>query len=91
MLHKNIPYRRHQESKKKKWVRKKWSDWFGHDMPDKLVGITAKTPHPCSGICCGNRRKYEGKTLDEIRNELDLKDEIKEIEEYNDEDKKMVK
>lgn len=68
MLHKNIPYRRHQEFKKKEWVRRKWADWFGNDMPDKLVGITARTPHACSAICCGNRRRYEGRTLDEIKN-----------------------
>jgi len=49
-------------------------------MPDKLVGITARTPHSCSGICCGNRRKYEGETLDEIRSELELQDQLEELE-----------
>lgn len=79
MLHKNIPYRRHQDLRHKKEAKRRFFDWWGKNPDPVLVGIYATTPHPCSCLGCGNERKYSGVTLDEIRNYLDLKDELEEI------------
>lgn len=60
-------FRIHQEAKKKRKIKKKFSHWFGEYMSDRRVGMFAKTPKMCSCFMCGNRRKHQGPTLQEIR------------------------
>ena len=36
----------------------------------RMIGILARTPHPCSCISCGNpRHHFGGRTIQEIRND----------------------
>ncbi len=103
MLHKNIPYRRYQESKHKKeaverlkeidnWTQynnpfwlggRKW--WYNESarIPmwerEEYIGFWATTPQPCSCMGCGNQRKYEGETRQEIFSYLEMQEELKEI------------
>ncbi|MCK5017920.1 MAG: hypothetical protein KAS32_12745 [Candidatus Peribacteraceae bacterium] len=42
-----------------------WSD--DEKETKKALGIRAKTQKLCSGYCCGNRRKYDGISLNEKR------------------------
>ena len=34
----------------------------------RFLGICINTPHPCSCYLCSNRRKHDGPTLQEIKN-----------------------
>jgi len=49
--------------------------WGGNNNPKRL-GILNNTPKNCSCIGCGNERKYDGETRQELRHtlkqELDL-------------------
>lgn len=38
---------------------------LGIDFRDaRWIGESARTPHPCSGLCCGNPRRYgEGEAV----------------------------
>jgi len=80
LLHKNFPYRRHQEWKHKQEARNRWFKWFGYDMPDKMVGILSTTPQVCSCWMRGNKRDREKDTRQEIASYLEMKEELAEGE-----------
>jgi hypothetical protein len=52
-------------------VKKYYSGWAGKDP--KKTGLVAHTKKLCSCLACGNRRKYEGETLQEKKVILDEK------------------
>ena len=39
--------------------------------PGKAMARFKEQPQCCSGMCCGNQRRWQGQTLQEIRNQLD--------------------
>ncbi len=45
--------------------------WSGNNNPKRL-GILTNTPKICSCIWCGNKRKYEGRTIPELQHSLDF-------------------
>jgi len=52
-----------KKAKMRRVIRDTWFQSMGVslDKNDKFVGKMAATPHPCSGMCCGNpRRHYKG-------------------------------
>lgn len=59
-------FRRFQEIKKKKWVKRVISHW--RPLDESTIGFIAHTPHSCSCHMCGNPRKHwKAKTLQEIK------------------------
>lgn len=63
-------YRIKQAQLKKREARKRAID-NGWSTSDKHIGMLATTPHPCSAQCCGNCRKYEGPTIQELKHTID--------------------
>lgn len=57
--------RRHQRERIK--VRRRF--FWGRDLraDPKAASMVVDTPKPCSCLLCGNRRKYIGPTLQELR------------------------
>ena len=54
---------RRKKAKIRKMMKETWCCPTGVrlDKNEKFVGRMAHTPHPCSGMCCGNpRRHYKG-------------------------------
>lgn len=68
----NSARRRHHYKRLQKKRRRFWLVWdlfnrFDHNP--RTLGMLTRTPHPCSGNCCGNPRKYfNQKTIQERRN-----------------------
>ena len=66
---------RNKKEKIKKIIKETWGD--SQKMKEsilndpKFIGKMAHTPHPCSRHCCGNARKWAGKTLQEIKKDID--------------------
>lgn len=60
------PYRRFQIEQAKRRARariRRWTTWhaeWGPGVEERLVGIYARTPKPCSCIMCGNPRRHFG-------------------------------
>jgi len=72
-------FRRHQERKHKREAIERLKEWsiFDETWQDpRNIGVMATTPQRCSCIGCGGQRKWEGMTLDEKRNYLNLLDEL---------------
>ncbi|MBC8427270.1 MAG: hypothetical protein H8D97_00070 [Proteobacteria bacterium] len=64
--------RRHHKERLKRTRRNYWAmDWNRKynqlEVENKLIGIVINTPHPCSKMCCGNQRQYEGSPIRELR------------------------
>ncbi len=59
-------FRMHENWKAKKEAGYRIQQWFpyGAEICDdrRFIGKWARTPHPCSCMGCGHRRKWEGKT-----------------------------
>jgi hypothetical protein len=55
--------RRHHRQRimQKRWRR---CDWLKAIKPEN-VGKYIDTPHPCSEMCCGNQRRWQGPTRQE--------------------------
>lgn len=83
MSRRNRAERRHQAKRAKQRARRhiqaNWS-WDHeeryHGIDEDEVGIRARTPKDCSGPCCGNQRKYHGRTHKELAAEADTQDQI---------------
>ena len=64
-------YTRHREQTERARTRKRLMRRFEHHpewLTDRVVGIESKSPHLCSGMCCGNPRKWFGmKSVQERR------------------------
>ena len=71
-------FRRHQMWKHKREAMECLKQWTVDTawIDNKQIGMSARTPKMCSYACCGNSRRYYGRTRQEIWNELDLLDEI---------------
>jgi len=84
--------RMYLEKKKKQAKRRleRWSKGLDVSEPNPTsIGRVARTPAQCSEYCCGNPRNHYGngaKTLDEIKAELELEEEIKLLESASDYD-----
>ncbi len=66
--------RRHHRERLKKKRKDYWAMGFNRDhdqlepeVEEKLMGMIVNTPHPCSKMCCGNKRQYEGSPMREKR------------------------
>lgn len=67
-------FRRHQAARWKARARRRTKllsyDWYARrqEPSDRIVGLNYQTRVMCSGLCCGNPRKWFGhRTLQEIR------------------------
>ncbi len=59
--------RRHHTARLKH-VRQQYWGYDLFEMSPRQQGIVVTTPHPCSGLCCGNARKWLGeRTVQERR------------------------
>jgi hypothetical protein len=57
-------YTRHHDERWKKRVKR----YFVFTATPRARGMMARTPKPCSGPCCGNRRRHFGeRTVQERR------------------------
>ena len=65
-----LAFRRHQESKKKQWIKKNFSRYFYNGLNKTVIGIRAHTPANCSCHMCGNQRAYWGDSLYDKRQKL---------------------
>lgn len=62
-------FRRFQELKKKKWVKRIFSRW--RPLDEGNIGFLAHTPQNCSCHMCGNPRKHwKDKTMQEKKADL---------------------
>ncbi len=60
-------FRRHHLQRKKDNI-KHWNWWNMEYLKDpRVMGIHARTPKRCSCDICGNMRKWEGKTYQEVK------------------------
>ena len=59
----------------------RWS-WITADGErfHRLIGIGAKSRKPCSNYCCGNRRKFEGRSLQERKNYDNYLSQLEELQ-----------
>lgn len=57
--------RRHQEERIKRKVAAYYSGWPATNP--RFLGKVAHSRALCSGMCCGNRRRYEGERISEKR------------------------
>ena len=57
-------------------IQQKRSYWWGRDISNDCIalGKVVKTPKPCSCLVCGNERKYSGKTMQERKSDIELKE-----------------
>ena len=56
-----LAHRHHTEALAKAKAKARIKDVCGEKDPSaQRIGITAHTPHPCSGPCCGNPRRHFG-------------------------------
>lgn len=89
----NRPWRRAQrerviartrrQMKSRGWFSEPYTRWTTRDA-EVAIRKNAVTPHPCSGFCCGNPRKWFGDlTLQEER-VRDWKDRLCEDDECED-------
>jgi hypothetical protein len=60
-----LAFRRAQERRKKQKVKQYHGGWSGSSP--RATGLAARSPQMCSCRGCGNRRKYEGPTIQEQR------------------------
>ena len=64
-----LAYKRHQLTRRKRQVRamiRTWAPMYGvEEFSEEWIARRASTRHPCSGICCNNKRQYEGPTIKE--------------------------
>jgi hypothetical protein len=66
-------WRRHHRKrllkKREKYWTTGWNSYFyGNEPPErKRVSRVVDTPKPCSCPACGNQRKHEGYTMQELR------------------------
>ena len=51
-------------------LRNKRKHYWGGNSNPKRMGILNTTPQRCSCLGCGNERKYEGETRQELRHSL---------------------
>lgn len=63
-----LAFRRHQETKRKAWVKRTMKhNWYNGLTPAR-IGILAHSPALCSCYACGNPRKYSGESrISELR------------------------
>lgn len=63
-----LAFRRFQERKKKKWVRKHFYNYWITELDGTRIGIRAHSPAICSCHGCGNPRKHwKQRTIQELR------------------------
>ena len=65
-----LAFRRHQDIKKKLWVRKNFNRYFYSGLSPAVVGIRAHSPAICSCAVCGNQRSYWGDSVHDKRQKL---------------------
>lgn len=63
-------FRRHQESKKKCWVKATFNRYFYYGLNPTIIGIRAHSPAICSCALCGNQRSYWGDSIKDKREKL---------------------
>lgn len=64
----DLAFRRFQEHKKKRWVRKHFKNHWLSGLDDTKTGIRAHSPTICSCYVCGNPRKHwKQRTIQELR------------------------
>lgn len=63
-MSKRAERRHHRE---RLWEKRKRSYWGAAYRLSEISKSVVDTPHPCSLMCCGNRRRYEGATMQERR------------------------
>lgn len=75
-MHRDKDFRLHQERKHKRRAKSyfAWA-WRKRVIDDRLIGMRARTRQPCSCLGCGNRRRSEGKTRQEIFADFETQDE----------------
>ena len=63
-----LAFRRHQELKRKTWVKTTFKNHWSNGLIPARIGKVAHSPAQCSCHMCGNPRKYLGdRTLSELR------------------------
>jgi hypothetical protein len=81
-MYRKKEYRLMQE-KKHKIKAKRYFDWaYWREIDDRLIGIRARTRQQCSCWSCGNQRRAEGKTRQEMEADDKMMDEIEDVYEY---------
>ncbi len=72
-------FRRYQYELRKARVWRKYRQQWElpeSEITDFMLGFHANTPHPCSGYCCGNPRKWFGSlTMQEKRSVYSSEDD----------------
>jgi len=73
MTGRGLAYRRHQRQKHinhwKNRIKNSWGGNYPNELVELWARMYARTRKPCSCYICGNRRKLEGKTRKERREE----------------------
>ena len=57
-------------------LKRKRSHYHGGITDPKDIGIVCATPQLCSCLCCGNRRRYEGETKQELLSEIEMHEQL---------------
>ena len=63
-----LAFRRHQETKRKAWVKRTMNRIWSDRLTPSRIGMLAHSPALCSCYACGNPRKYFGERhISELR------------------------
>ena len=73
-----LAFRRHQETKRKAWVKRTMKYNWSNSLTPARIGILAHSPALCSCYACGNPRKYfreskisELRVIEAMKSEID--------------------
>lgn len=78
--------RRHHYRRLQKKRKSYWGGSFGTKTEVRYMhteayrlGVLVSTPHPCSCIGCGNKRRIEGPSMQERRAAISAKEQIMDL------------
>lgn len=82
-MHRTKDYRLHQERKHKRRAKRFFAQhWRRREADERLIGMRASTRQPCSCWSCGNQRRAEGKTPQEIAADEEMQEELQDVFAY---------
>ena len=76
-MHRDRDFRLHQERKHKRRAKRFFAQhWNIRVADERLIGMRARTRQQCSCWSCGNQRRADGKTRQEIAADEEMQEEL---------------
>lgn len=71
-------YQRLKKKRKSYWGGPTKDDVFYTHTEEQRLGMLIRTPHPCSCMGCGNKRRADGAPMQERIAEINAKEQVQE-------------